>query len=84
MLVLNLIFINLVAYVQVDVEQLFSCGWLALSHIRSRLSAQSTRAVICLGIWSTLESVHVDNIKSVTSLPEIEDGKKEEMDAVFF
>lgn len=84
MLVLNLIFINLVAYVQVDVEQLFSCGRLALSHVRSRLSAQSTRAVICLGIWSTLESVHVDNIKSVTSLPEIEDGKDEEMDAVFF
>ncbi|KDR79571.1 hypothetical protein GALMADRAFT_47315, partial [Galerina marginata CBS 339.88] len=35
-----------------DVERLFSRGRLILSHTRSRLSPQSTRALLCLGSWS--------------------------------
>jgi hypothetical protein len=36
----------------VDVERTFSQGRLVLSHVRSRLSIQSTRALMCLGSWS--------------------------------
>jgi hypothetical protein len=36
----------------VDVERTFSQGRIVLSHIRSRLSVQSTRALMCLGSWS--------------------------------
>ncbi|KIJ09043.1 hypothetical protein PAXINDRAFT_88030, partial [Paxillus involutus ATCC 200175] len=38
----------------VDVEHIFSRGQLLLSHVRSRLSAQTTRAILCLGGWSHL------------------------------
>lgn len=34
-----------------DVERVFSHGRLLLSHVRSRLSVQSTRALLCLGAW---------------------------------
>ncbi|RDB24033.1 hypothetical protein Hypma_008879 [Hypsizygus marmoreus] len=33
----------------VDVERLFSCGRLLLSHIQSQLSTTSTWALLCLG-----------------------------------
>jgi len=36
----------------VDVERTFSQGRLVLSHVRNRLSVQSTRALLCLGVWS--------------------------------
>ncbi|KAJ8587491.1 hypothetical protein M405DRAFT_821548, partial [Rhizopogon salebrosus TDB-379] len=36
----------------VDVEHLFSCGRLPLSRARSRLSSQSTHALLCLGAWN--------------------------------
>ena len=35
----------------VGVERLFSRGRLLLSHVRNRLSAQTTRAILCLGEW---------------------------------
>ncbi|KAF8232740.1 hypothetical protein L208DRAFT_1270698 [Tricholoma matsutake] len=38
----------------VDVKHVFSHGCLILSHVHSWLSAQSTRALICLGSWSLL------------------------------
>ncbi|OBZ79481.1 putative AC9 transposase [Grifola frondosa] len=56
----------------VDVERMFSCGRLVLSHVRSRLSAQSTRALICLGAWSRLGLVKDDDVKAVTVLAELE------------
>ncbi|OBZ79948.1 putative AC transposase [Grifola frondosa] len=55
-----------------DVERMFSCGRLVLSHVRSRLSAQSTRALICLGAWSRLGLVKDDDVKAVTVLAELE------------
>ncbi|KIK93138.1 hypothetical protein PAXRUDRAFT_38408, partial [Paxillus rubicundulus Ve08.2h10] len=49
---------------------LFSCGWLILSHIHSQLSVQSTRALLCLGIWSKLNLVKNEDVRKVTELPE--------------
>jgi hypothetical protein len=54
-----------------DVERVFSCGRLLLSHVRSRLSAQTTRALLCLGSWSLLGLVHDNDIRAVTVLPEV-------------
>jgi hypothetical protein len=56
----------------VDVERLFSRGRLLLSHVRSRLSAQSTRALLCLGIWSKLNLTRDDDVKKVSELPDLE------------
>jgi hypothetical protein len=55
----------------VDVERVFSQGRLLLSHIRSRLSVQSTRALMCLGIWSLLGFVKDSDVKAVVILPEL-------------
>jgi hypothetical protein len=35
-----------------EVERVFSRGRLLLPYVRNRLSAQSTRALLCLGYWS--------------------------------
>ena len=53
-----------------DVERLFSRGRLLLSHIRSWLSVQSTRALLCLGVWSQLNLVKNEDVKKVTELPD--------------
>lgn len=42
----------------VDVERVFSKGRILLSHVRNRLSAQTTRAVLCVGSWSLLQEEH--------------------------
>ena len=54
-----------------DVERVFSQGRLLLSHIRSRLSVQSTRALMCLGVWSLLGFVRDSDVKAVVVLPEL-------------
>ena len=54
-----------------DVERVFSQGRLLLSHIRSRLSVQSTRALMCLGVWSLLGFVKDSDVKAVVILPEL-------------
>lgn len=55
----------------VDVERVFSQGRLLLSHVRSRLSVQSTRALMCLGIWSKMGYVKDSDIKAVVINPEL-------------
>ena len=50
---------------------MFSQGRLLLSHIRSRLSVQSTRALMCLGVWSLLGFVRDSDVKAVVVLPEL-------------
>ena len=50
---------------------MFSQGRLLLSHIRSRLSVQSTRALMCLGVWSLLGFVKDSDVKAVVILPEL-------------
>ncbi|KZV90026.1 hypothetical protein EXIGLDRAFT_559559, partial [Exidia glandulosa HHB12029] len=46
----------------VDVERTFSKGRILLSHIRNRLSAQSTRALLCLNSWIPLNIVKTSDI----------------------
>jgi hypothetical protein len=72
----------------VDVERVFSQGRIVLSHLRSRLSVQSTRALMCLGAWSALGFVSDSDIKAVVRLPEIPADTKEDdiaigWDAIF-
>ena len=62
----------------VDVERTFSQGRLLLSHVRGRLSVQSTRALLCLGGWSKMGLVKDDDVKAVARLPEV-DGEEEEL-----
>ena len=52
-------------------KRVFSQGCLLLSHIRSRLSVQSTCALMCLGIWSLLGFVKDSDVKAVIILPEL-------------
>jgi hypothetical protein len=56
----------------------FSQGRLLLSHVRSRLSVQSTRALLCLGVWSLLGYVKDSDVKGVVVLPELRADEKEE------
>ena len=57
---------------------MFSQGRLLLSHIRSRLSVQSTLALMCLGVWSKLGFITDSDIKAaVVILPELI-GEEEE------
>lgn len=50
----------------VDVERTFSRGRILLSHIRNKLSAQSTRALLCLGSWVPLGLIKTKDIMAVT------------------
>ena len=59
----------------VAVERVFSKGRLLISHVRNRLSAQSTRALLCLGYWSKMGFVTLEDLKAGASLP---DAKKDE------
>jgi hypothetical protein len=55
----------------VDVERTFSKGRLLLSHVRSRLSVQSTRALLCLGSWSLKGLVKDGDVLSAASQPDL-------------
>jgi hypothetical protein len=61
----------------VDVERLFSQGQLLLSHVRSRLTAQSTCALLCLGLWSKLNLIKNKDVLKMTSLPDVKDDEEE-------
>jgi hypothetical protein len=61
----------------VDVERIFSQGRIVLFHLCSRLSVQSTRALMCFGVWSRLGYVKDSDIKAVVILPEVPAGTKE-------
>ena len=62
----------------VDVERVFSQGRIVLSHLRSRLSVQSTRALMCLGAWSDLGLVKDIDLKLAVSSPDIPEDEEEE------
>jgi hypothetical protein len=65
----------------VDVERVFSQGRLLLSHIRSRLSVQSTRALMCLGVWSILGFITDSDVRAaVAALPELIGDDEDELD----
>jgi hypothetical protein len=56
----------------------FSKGRILLSHVRNRLSVQSTRALMCLGAWSLMGYVKDIDIKAVTALPDLKEDEEEE------
>jgi hypothetical protein len=60
------------------VERLFSHGRILLPHLRNGLSAQSVRALLCLGDWVRLDLVHDDDVLHVTAQAEVEDDKDDE------
>jgi len=66
------------AATSVHVERTFSQGRLLLSHVRSRLSVQSTRALLCVGVWSLLGYVKDNDVKAAAVLPAV-DGEEEEL-----
>ena len=51
----------------VNVERLFSRGRLLLPYIRNRLSAESVRALLCLGDWARLDLINDDELLHVTA-----------------
>ena len=55
----------------VEVKRLFSRGRMVLSQ-RSRLSVQSTRALLCLGSWSILGLVRDEDVMAITRLDEVQ------------
>jgi hypothetical protein len=61
----------------VGVERVFSQGRILLSHLRSRLSVQSTRALMCLGAWSRLGFVKDSDITAVVMQPAVPANAKE-------
>lgn len=58
---------------------MFSHGRILLLHIRNRLSAQSTRALLCLGSWSLLGYVKDEDVLKVVTMDEVE-GDEEELE----
>lgn len=52
-----------------------------LSHVRNRLSAESTRALLCVGEWSRLGLVADEDVLAVTSAPE-KDGEESTDDII--
>ncbi|GLB45805.1 hypothetical protein LshimejAT787_3000140 [Lyophyllum shimeji] len=64
----------------VDVERVFSRSHLILSHVRNRLSAQSTRALLCVGNWSLLGLVKDSDVSAVSSMPDVDGDEDIELD----
>ncbi len=50
---------------------MFSRGRLLISHIRNRLTAQTSRALMCLGQWSLHGFIHDTDVQDVARLPEL-------------
>ena len=55
----------------VDVERVFSRGRLLLSHVRSRLSAQSTRSLLCVGNWSLRGFIKDSDVEAAAMMLDI-------------
>ena len=68
---------KIITATSVDVEWTFSQRRLVLSHVRSCLSVQSTRALLCLAGWSNMRLVKDEDIKSAVVLPEVNREEEE-------
>lgn len=55
----------------VDVEWTFSCGCRLLTHVRSRLGAQTMHATLCLGDWVRWDLVSSKDIHTVARVDEV-------------
>jgi hypothetical protein len=62
----------------VNVERVFSKGHILLSHLRSQLSVQSTRVLMCVGKWSSMGFVKDRDILAAAALLEVV-GEEEEL-----
>jgi hypothetical protein len=68
------------AATSVDVERIFSRGWLILTHVRNRLSAQTSRALLCLGSWSLMGMVKDEDVFKVALMPDLEGENEAELE----
>jgi hypothetical protein len=59
------------------VERVFSKGRLLLSHVRNRLTVDSTQALLCLGTWSKLGFVNKEDLLAAAVLPEVKEGEED-------
>ena len=59
----------------IAVERVFSKGRLIMSHIQNRLSADSSRALMCLGAWTRAGYVETADLKHAASLPDAKDDE---------
>ena len=73
-------FVDLVTATSIDVKWLFSHGHLLLSHVCSQLSAQSTRALLCLSTWSQLNLVKNGDVKTVSEMQDVEGNDEVELE----
>jgi hypothetical protein len=73
--ILTCFFITLTA-TSVNIEHLFSKGYLLLSHVHSCLMFQSTQALLCLGYWSCLNLIKTEDIIKISSLLDVEDANE--------
>ena len=53
-------------------ERVFSRGRLLLSHVRSRMNAKTTHAVLCVGAWSAAGFVKAEDTRVVSQMPDVE------------
>ncbi len=58
-------------------ERVFSKGRLLLSHVRNRLTVDSTRALLCLGTWSKLGFVNKEDLLAAAVSPEVKEGEED-------
>jgi len=69
---------NLNTATSVDVECTFSHSQLLLPHVHNHLSAQSTRALLCLGSWSLIGLIKDSDVTSVAMMEDV-DGNDQEL-----
>ena len=55
---------------------MFSKGRLCLSHVRSQLCTQTTRALLCVGEWSRLDLVAAEDLNSAALLPDLDEEEE--------
>ena len=60
----------------VDVKRVFSGGRLVLPHVQSKLSVQSTRALLCVGSCSLLKLVKDEDVLSAAQLADIKEDNE--------
>jgi hypothetical protein len=78
--VLHLTLLAGTAATSVDVERIFSRGRLVLTHVRNRLSAQTSRALLCLGSWSLMGLVKDEDVLKVAMMPDLEGEDEPELE----
>jgi hypothetical protein len=64
----------------VAVEHVFSQGCFLLPYVHNRLSAQFTRALLCVGEWSLQGLVKNKDVKLAAKLPDVDEESELEED----